>query len=472
MAMPKAPSMPKVSMPKVSAPRAPKITAQKVAATRLKATQGPKLGAQPKVATPKQVQRIFKKKIVKVPKLAQTGLDAEGQRNARVVLRTGKKMGATKKELLAAAETGLVESGGFHNLKTMTDHDSLGWRQERVSQYGLGPATNVKGGARRFFQESVSDTGGSRGAGQTAGQLAQTIQGSAVPEAYDQRKADAVPIVKAFLHPSGKKKVVTINKRQVAHLKKQNIKIPKPARQAIKAVRETNKVSGKQTITVKANGLGVTKWASKMLGTDEGTPRQARWAEAAGVDPSVPWCGVFVNFALKRMGVQGPANPAYSGDWLNWKGGTKVNRPKPGDLVIFDWGDGGITDHIAIYAGNNMVIGGNQSDSVTKVPWDQGATVGIIRPHYKGGKVEIPLSSLGAGVGAPGAVGGTVSSTLAAGSASTTPGAAKAGGPQAILAKLKTYGAGVGERKGLATKPSSVTPTLDALMKKYGSPAV
>jgi hypothetical protein len=125
------------------------------------------------------------------------GLDTEQTKVAAKVLSTGLKAGATRKELLASAETGLVESG-MRNLN-YGDADSLGWRQERTSQYGVKNATNVKGGAQRFFQESVSDTGGSRGKGQTAGQLAQTIQGSAFPERYDQVKPQAKPIVKAFL---------------------------------------------------------------------------------------------------------------------------------------------------------------------------------------------------------------------------------------------------------------------------------
>lgn len=126
------------------------------------------------------------------------GLDAEAQKNARTYLRTGKKAGASQKELLAALETGLVESH-FHNLQ-YGDADSKGVRQERVSQYGEGPtgATNVGAGAKRFFEESVSDTGGARGAGQTAGQLAQTIQGSAYPERYDEVKPQAAAILRAF----------------------------------------------------------------------------------------------------------------------------------------------------------------------------------------------------------------------------------------------------------------------------------
>ena len=124
-------------------------------------------------------------------------LDPEGDRVGLKVLKIGDRSGATRKELVAAAETGLVESGGFHNL-SYGDRDSQGWRQERTSIYGTQEPRNVAAGARNFFEESVSDTGGSRGKGMTAGELAQAIQASGVPGAYDLRHDEAVAIVNAF----------------------------------------------------------------------------------------------------------------------------------------------------------------------------------------------------------------------------------------------------------------------------------
>ena len=142
------------------------------------------------------------------------GLDPEQTKVARKVLKTGQKQGASRKELLAAAETGLVESG-FRNLN-YGDAGSLGWRQERTSIYGSQEPRNVKAGARNFFEESVSDTGGARGRGQTAGELAQTIQGSAFPERYDEHKPEAAAILNAFekgsLKPAQQKKLRVVSK--------------------------------------------------------------------------------------------------------------------------------------------------------------------------------------------------------------------------------------------------------------------
>jgi hypothetical protein len=129
--------------------------------------------------------------------LMRAGLDPEQARILTTVLKTGRKMGATKKEMLAATMTALVESN-ISNPTVMTDHDSLGWRQERVSQYGTENALDVRGGAKRFFEESVSDTGGTRGKGMLAGDLAQTIQGSAYPDKYEQRRPEATALLQAF----------------------------------------------------------------------------------------------------------------------------------------------------------------------------------------------------------------------------------------------------------------------------------
>lgn len=128
----------------------------------------------------------------------------------------------------------------------------------------------------------------------------------------------------------------------------------------------------------------MVEWAESYLGTTEGSAAHQEWASALGFSSSLPWCSIFVANGLKELGVELPANPAYSGAWLDWSGGQTVDLAEiqPGDLVIYDWGDGGITDHIALYAGDEKVIGGNQSDMVSEVPLDRGAVVGVVRPDY------------------------------------------------------------------------------------------
>jgi hypothetical protein len=141
------------------------------------------------------------------------GLSPSESRNANTVLRRGEKKRATRKEKLAAVETGLVEAPNFAN-PAGGDADSEGWRQERTSIYGTGPQgpRNVKASADRFFHEVRTDAGTSTAP--TAGLLAQAAQGSAYPERYDARKPEAVAILKAHnkgsLRPAQRKKLAKV----------------------------------------------------------------------------------------------------------------------------------------------------------------------------------------------------------------------------------------------------------------------
>lgn len=143
------------------------------------------------------------------------GLDPEQTEVASKVLSQGLKEDATKKELQAAAETGLVESD-FRNLPG-GHADSEGWRQERRSLYPN--PRNVKASAKRYFQETEA---AGKGRGMTSGQLAQAVQRSAFPERYDERKGEARKIRKAFVKGRAPKPV----KPKKAVLSK----IPKPFR--------------------------------------------------------------------------------------------------------------------------------------------------------------------------------------------------------------------------------------------------
>jgi hypothetical protein len=107
-----------------------------------------------------------------------------------IVYAVGRAMGATPKQMLAAFETAIVESG-FRNLPD--GHlDSLGVFQQRPSQ-GWGSPQQILNpfySARKFFEgaKRVSQAG-------TAGQLAQSVQISDFPERYDQVGAQAAALI-------------------------------------------------------------------------------------------------------------------------------------------------------------------------------------------------------------------------------------------------------------------------------------
>src|SRR5690242_18234605 len=162
------------------------------------------------------------------------------------------------------------------------------------------------------------------------------------------------------------------------------------------------------------------RWTRSVLGTREGSGRQSRWAAAAGISPSTAWCAAFVAYGLRKLGIQPPSDPAYSGSWLTWSGGERVEggiaHARPGDLLVFDWGDGGRTDHIAVYTGQGRMTSGNDSNnSVGSSSVPTGNIVGIVRPKgfgaggtdYGGGPIGFakefvfgdPLEALNIGSG-------------------------------------------------------------------------
>jgi hypothetical protein len=149
------------------------------------------------------------------------------------------------------------------------------------------------------------------------------------------------------------------------------------------------KKKGKKVVRSSATTSGadrMVKWAASQVGVTEGSSQQRTYANSLGYSPGLPWCSLFIAYGLKNeCGFKNlPGNPAHSSGWLSWSGGQKVSSSslQPGDIVVFDWGDGGETDHVALFVGDGMVIGGNQSNRVSKVPLNRGAIVGCVRPNY------------------------------------------------------------------------------------------
>ena len=116
--------------------------------------------------------------------------------NAGIIINVGQSLGANSKQLLAAIEAALVESG-LRNLN-YGDRDSLGLFQQRPSQ-GWGSQSQVMDpyhAAQSFFAGAGTNHGALQvSQSGTAGQLAQRVQRSAYPSKYDQREADAIGIL-------------------------------------------------------------------------------------------------------------------------------------------------------------------------------------------------------------------------------------------------------------------------------------
>lgn len=105
-----------------------------------------------------------------------------------------KASGANNKVLLALFEAGLVESNfrNLGNLGASNDFDSLGYLQQRPSQGWPNPM-NIAVATNSFVRRAMAKRAATGGG--TAGQLAQSVQVSAFPARYDQRRTDAISLL-------------------------------------------------------------------------------------------------------------------------------------------------------------------------------------------------------------------------------------------------------------------------------------
>ncbi|WP_052230377.1 hypothetical protein [Streptomyces sp. CT34] len=112
---------------------------------------------------------------------------------AKAIHRVGKRLQVDDKVMLAAFETGIVESG-MRNLP-YGDQDSLGVFQQRPSQGWGTPEEimNPEHAAQSFFERAVDSD--RNDPGQSAGHLAQSVQRSAYPDKYDQQEDEARKLI-------------------------------------------------------------------------------------------------------------------------------------------------------------------------------------------------------------------------------------------------------------------------------------
>ena len=83
---------------------------------------------------------------------------------------------------------------------------------------------------------------------------------------------------------------------------------------------------------------------------------------------AIPWCALFANMVLTKVGIKG-TETLWALDWDKW--GQKLPGPAVGAFAPMKREGGG---HIAIVVGrdthgNLMCLGGNQSDTVSIIPF-------------------------------------------------------------------------------------------------------
>lgn len=118
------------------------------------------------------------------------------------------------------------------------------------------------------------------------------------------------------------------------------------------------------------------KAARAKLGTREAagsanSPTILGWPERLGTKvlgmiynaESVPWCGVFGAYCLKKDGIEPVAIAVRATSWATWSQALRPERLAPGAVVVFERPAGG---HVGFYVGEDAkayhVIGGNQGE--------------------------------------------------------------------------------------------------------------
>ena len=107
-----------------------------------------------------------------------------------------------------------------------------------------------------------------------------------------------------------------------------------------------------------------------------------------------PWCDCFVSSVFIKSGAVDALGGVECGcpDHIQifkntgrWLGKT---RPKAGDIIFFDWGGDGVSDHVGIVEAINgdtvTTIEGNKNDSVERrtLAWNSPTVYGYARPTY------------------------------------------------------------------------------------------
>lgn len=268
-----------------------------------------------------------------LPAFSVSNFDPEQVSNARTIVETGKRLGASRRDVAVALMAAMQESG-LRNLN-YGDRDSVGLFQQRDAWGSFQDRTNPAKAAEMFFtggqagQQGLFDVEG-RGT-MDLGKAAQTVQVSAYPDRYDQWADDALAML-VHIHDN----------------KTNNADVPQWRQQVIAGAR-------------------------KMIGT----PYVWGGTSYSGVD-----CSGLVQLMYKQVGIDLPrisAAQAVSGDRI------PLDELAPGDLVGWDNSSrNNGADHIAIYIGNGQIIEAARPGTLVHISplYDTGQAWGVSMAQY------------------------------------------------------------------------------------------
>lgn len=149
-------------------------------------------------------------------------------------------------------------------------------------------------------------------------------------------------------------------------------------------------------LTIAAHEIGYSRWSDPQPGTKYGRDYASRHGKYYGKS-GVPFCAMFVTWVFRQAGIAPPGGDfAYcpAGIKAMKKLGLEVNKhsAQPADIVFFDWGKDGESDHVGIVETNNgqhlTTIEGNTtfrgySGAVARRTRNFQDVCNVFRPRYE-----------------------------------------------------------------------------------------
>lgn len=153
-----------------------------------------------------------------------------------------------------------------------------------------------------------------------------------------------------------------------------------------------------QVLDIARGEIGYNRWADPKEGSKYG-----RWFAQLSGDSyygtsGVPYCAMYVSWVFAQAGQSAPGLPGAYCPWIvdagrNAGATVSTRNAQAGDIVLFDWGGDGVSDHVGIVEANNgsylTTIEGNTSSGndsnggkVQRRTRAYSTIVCIIRPPY------------------------------------------------------------------------------------------
>jgi len=136
----------------------------------------------------------------------------------------------------------------------------------------------------------------------------------------------------------------------------------------------------------------------KEITGDGSNPRIEEYHAATSIgasDDDVPWCASFACWCLEQAGLASTDSPA-ARSFLKW--GRAIDEPEPGCIAVFSRGDpDGWQGHVGFWTGvqnatHLEILGGNQSNAVTKAFYPKANLLGFRMPKRKQDSTTIKAS--------------------------------------------------------------------------------